>query len=151
MSTILNSITIISHTVEVDYSQTVEEMVLAGRYDSSNEDINSQNFSIKGEGKKQVEVFEICFGRVVDSSEDLTVKLDELGYKPAQLPELLSLGKEKPELQRDHPIIALGSLAVIWGYRCVSSLDESDSRRRLSLRPFRDDWGAWYRFLVVRK
>ncbi len=143
--------TITSHTVTIDYSQSTEEMVLAGRYDSSNKNINSQNFPVRGEGKKQIEVFEIHFGRTMDSSEEVIAEMDKLGYKPAELPELLSFGKEKPELQRDHPIIALGSSAVLGGDRSVPSLGECASKRRLCLYFFDHDWNASCRFLAVRK
>ncbi len=152
MNIIENSVTITPYTVTVDYGQSIEEMVWAGRYDDYNKSIiDWQNYSIKGEGKKQVEVFEVCFGREMESSEEVCVELDKLGYKPAEFAEFLALGKERPELQRDHPILAIGSPSVICGDRCALSLDKFRAGRGLYLRQLRGGYGSAERILAVRK
>jgi hypothetical protein len=78
--------------------------------------------------------------------------MDKAGYRPATLAELLALGEAHPELQKEFPIVALGS---IWhdadGNRDVPVLSFDGSRRKLFLNWFVNDWYVNFRFLGVRK
>jgi hypothetical protein len=102
---------------------------------------------------KKVEVSAKLFHFSRDiSSDDAISEMDKAGYRPATLMELLVLGILFPELQRQFPIVALGS---VWrptsDGRCVPYLDGSGSGRGLGLGWFDDGWYADYRFLGVRK
>ncbi len=86
------------------------------------------------------------------SSGDAISEMDKTGYRPATLMELLVLGFLFPEMQRQFPIVALGSLWRIAGsFRVVPSLGVGGSRRELDLHWFDNDWDAHSRFLGVRK
>jgi len=145
---------ITTYTVDINFS-TLEEGIAAGKYDWANENIwtneniTAERFPITGnQGKK--EVVTVHFGRLMNSSEEVIAELNKLGYKPAETADLLALGKDQPELQRQFPIIALGSSAAVGGFRYVPCLFEYDSRRGFSLDYFGSGWFGSCRFLAVR-
>ncbi|MFZ2309916.1 MAG: hypothetical protein WAW11_00010 [Patescibacteria group bacterium] len=140
--------------LNVDYTKTIEQAIADGNYDWKNSDVTAENFPISPEmaGKKvEVKTKLFQFNRDI-SSEDVALEMNKDGYRPATLMELLVLGFLFPELQRQFPIIALGS---VWPNadldRCVPYLGGDGSGRRLDLGWFGSGWGAHYRFLGVRK
>jgi hypothetical protein len=141
--------TVTAYVVDINFA-TLTEGIALGKYDWKNGDITTERFPIAGnQGKK--EVFTVHFNRTMESSEAVIAELDKLGYKPAETADLLALGKDQLELQRQFPIIALGSSAVVHGSRYVPYLYEYVSERRLSLYYFHDGWYDDCRFLAVRK
>lgn len=141
-------------TLTVDYSKNLKEMIAAGKYDRTNSDITEKHFPLPTElnGKKVESSSKLFhFNRSI-SSKDAISEMDKVGYRPATLAELLALGESQPDLQRQFPIIALGS---VWhhasGRRVVPGLDVDGIGRKLDLYWFDGDWGAHYRFLAVRK
>lgn len=143
---------IVSYPITIDYEQSLEEMVKAGAYDWKNSDITSEHFLIDGNGVVERTTDLVHFNRSI-STDDALAELDKQGFRPATIEELLAFGSTNPEIQRQFPIIALGS---VWtsrhGSRFVTYLDRDGSRRRLGLYWFVDD--DWYddcRFLAVRK
>ena len=138
----------------VDYTKTVEQAITDGNYDWKNDDIIVKNFPISPEmiGKK-VEVTTKLFHFNCDiSSNDVISEMDKGGYRPATLMELLALGTLFPELQRQFPIVALGSAwRDVDNLRYVPFLGVDASRRRLYLYLFDDDWLTICCFLGVRK
>lgn len=138
----------------VDYSRTVQEMINAGNYGWTNSDITEKHFPLPTEiNGKQVSVSTKLFHFYLSiSSKDAIAEMDKAGYRPATLTELLALGEAYPELQKEFPIVALGS---VWrdggGDRRVPVLRFSDYRRKLFLNWFDGDWPDDYRFLGVRK
>ncbi len=141
-------------SLTVDYSQTLEQMIANGKYDWHNNSITEKNFPIPTElvGEKVVVSAKLFhFNREVSNKEAIA-EMNKDGYRPATLAELLALGEAQPDLQRQFPIIALGSVwRVGGGDRRVSSLSVDDGRRELYLSWFGADWNAYYRFLAVRK
>lgn len=138
----------------VDYTKIVEQSIAAGKYDWKNSDITAKNFPISLEmiGKKvEVSAKLFHFNRGI-SSDDAISEMDKDGYRPATSMELLALGYQYPELQRQFPIVALGS---VWHdadlSRCMSCLLVGGSGRGLDLGWFGSGWDARYRFLGVRK
>lgn len=73
------------------------------------------------------------------------------GFRPALIEDLLALGAEYPELQKQFPIVALGS---VWqdpgGRRRVPYLRWDGGGRDLDLYWFGDDWDERWRFAAVR-
>lgn len=137
--------------VEVDYGLTLAQMISAGRYDWTNDDINAQNFPIQGEGKAECELVLVHLGKVATTDEVLA-ELDRRGLRPAKIEELLALGATRPELQKEFPIMALGSRFVLQdGDRGFAYLDWDGSERGLDLHWVGNDWRGIYRFLAVRK
>ena len=138
----------------VDYSRTVQEMINAGNYGWTNNDIMEKHFPLPTElNGKQVSVSTklFHFNRSI-SSKNAIAEMDKAGYRPATLTELLALGEAYPELQKEFPIVAFGS---IWrrgsDRRHVPVLLFDGHKRRLALRWFDVDWYVYYRFLGVRK
>jgi hypothetical protein len=137
--------------VTVDYSKSLAEMIKAGHYGWVNDAIVADHFPVQGEGQNEVEVALFHFNRNI-SSDDAIAEMEKAGYRPARIEELLALGASQPELQKEFPIVALGS---VWqdpdGDRDVPYLFCGDAKRGLDLRWFESDWGVLYRFAAVRK
>ena len=150
--------------VTVDYTQTLAQMIAAGKYDSINLDITDQHFpspSIPtglppstGSGqatKAELKLELVHFNRTI-SSNDAIAELKQKGLRPATLPEFLAFGAIYPEEQRKYPIVALGSVWQYWyDNRYVPYLCSNDSRRSMDLHWFGYGWNDNYRFAVVRK
>jgi len=139
-------------SVLVDYGRSVADLVADGKYDWKNDDVNDKNFPDFRPRKGTVEVQLIHFNRVI-STENVLNELDRQGLKAADLHTLLSLGAKYPDLQREFPIVALGS---VWqnrngGNRRVLCLLRDGSGRSLDLRWGVVDWCGVYRFAAVRK
>jgi len=135
----------------VDYNESVEDAVRAGHYDWVNPDISSDHFSTTQKGSRHVEMKLIHFGRVISSKEALK-ELDRMGYRPAELHEILAFGREHPEVQLKFPIIGLASA---WrgdrGGACVPYLAGHGSKRPLHLYWLEVDWHDVCRFAALSK
>ncbi len=164
-------------TVTVDYNRTLLQMIQAGKYDHADHEINAEHFPIvydmgeyevsivthdaetaklfqppqKGKWKVELEVILVHFNRNI-SSDDAIKEMDQLGLRPAVLPELLAFGEMHPAVQKDFPIVALGSVWLLGGgNRRVPGLDRWVAERELHLFYFVGDWLGGYRFAAVRK
>lgn len=138
-------------TVQVDYGKTVEQMVAVGAYDWKNMDITAANFPVNKRQSGGVVVCLIHFDKGMGSDE-VIAELDAMGLRPAELPELLALGACCPNLQREYPIVALGSF---WqrrvGRRYVPCLYRNGSDRDLDLYWYDLGWVLGCRFAAVSK
>jgi len=139
-----------TYPITVDYGQNLAQMIEVGKYDWVNSDITAKNFPTKGKGKDNLETEIVHFGRSM-SSEQVLADLDKMGLRPATLPELLAFGAKHPELQRQFPIVALGSVSLVHGNRGVAYLYHDERERYLFLDWFDCDWYDYVRFLAVRK
>ena len=141
----------IIYSIFVDYTKSIEELVKLGKYDWANGDITTKNFPTKRSGKMKTEINLIHFDRSI-SSEEVLKELDKMGYRAAELYELLTFGARYPDVQREFPVVALGS---VWqspsASRCVAYLRRRDSKRYLLLYDFGRGWSAYCRFAAVRK
>lgn len=155
-------------TVKLLPGRTFGEMLAAGHYGWSNPDITEANFPLStpvraekpascgpyrtaARAENDQEVFLVHLNKVVNTSEALA-HLDELGLAPAGIGELLAVGEQHPDLQKNFPIIALGSSWVNpHGDRCVPYLHYWYGKRELYLRWDEYEWDEFCRFLVVRK
>src|SRR3989338_10193376 len=139
------------YKVFVDYGQTLQQMIANGKYDYANSDITSGNFPMTGNGKQEVVVELVHFGR--DMESDAVIKeFEARGLRAAMLPDLLAFGATHPEKQREFPIVALGS---VWqdryGSRRVPVLSGDGSGRLLYLFWSDYRWNDNCRFAAVRK
>ena len=140
-----------TYPVTVDYTQTLEQMIAAGRYDKQNRDITQEHFPLQGSGQIEVELHLVHLNRDA-STDSVLAELDRRGLRPATLAELLAFGAKHPNLQKEFPIIALGSVWRHWGgSRGVACLAGWGGERSLSLDWLGHDWGRCCRFLAVRK
>jgi hypothetical protein len=139
------------YSVTIDYAKSVEQMKSDGQYDWSNDNINGENFPITGEGVIETMLELVHFDRVVGTSE-AEAELDKMGLRPATIEEILAFGAKYPEIQREFPIIALGSSWVSrFGNRFVPDLSRDGSERSLNLDWSGNQWSEICRFLAVRK
>lgn len=140
-----------TYPVTVDHGQSLEEMIATGRYGTSNSDITAKHFPITGAGQVEVQLHLVHLNRVATTDEVLA-ELDRRGLRPATLPELLAFGAKYPDLQREFPIAALGS---VWrfpdGRRLVAALDNWSGGRGLDLHWLEGGWGEYCRFAAVSK
>ncbi len=134
----------------VDYTMSLTKMISAGKYDRKNSNVNNKNFPRTKSGKFTVEVELLQIYRQT-YSESVLVEMLKLGFRPATLEELLSFGVTNPEVQREFPVVALGSSCVLDGVRHVPYLSGDNLERDLDLDWFASCWGRGYQFLVVRK
>lgn len=140
--------------VRVDYAQSLDAMIAAGRYDWKNDYITAKRFKLEGDGNVEFESCLFHFDRYIESPD--AVKAIEAADKdnpwsPGKIEHVLSFGAFFPEEQRKYPIIALGSVATISGRRSVPVLWESGTGRNLDLPWWSSGWHDDYRFLAVRK
>jgi hypothetical protein len=135
----------------VDYSQSIEKAAKAGKYRWVNSDITSENFPTKRSGIVEVDIELVHFGRDM-STEEVLAELGKRGLRPAETHELLKLGEKFPDLQREFPIIALGSVCRD-SYDDLScpSLDSNRSVRVLYLYCLGGRWDGDYRFAALPK
>ena len=137
--------------IVVDHSQTLADMITAGKYDWVNPDITQDHFPISGNGIVELTPELIHFGKSM-GTDNVFKELDRRCLRPATLAELLAFGAKHPEKQREFPIVALGSVwAHSLGYRGVPYLGESASKRSLDFYWYDVGWGGSFRFLVCRK
>lgn len=140
-----------AYPVTVNYAVSLTDMIAAGKYGYANEYITAKNFPIQGEGEVNTEVVLVHFNRDI-TSEAVVTELAQMGLEPAKLEHLLAFGSKFPEIQREFPIVALGSSWVgSRGSRCVPFLDYWRAERRLHLYCWVDGWSGNYRFAAVRK
>ena len=140
--------------IEVDYSLTLEQMVVAGHYDWKNDAITAKNFPVKGTGIVQFEARYFHFDKDASSEAAVEAIVGEdpaNPWGPAQTEHTLSYGAKYPEEQRKFPIVGLGSSARVDGLRSVLCLSEVGSERDLGLGWWGGGWRRHCRFLAVRK
>jgi hypothetical protein len=130
----------------VDYHRTMQEMIDKGNYNKVSTFITEKNFPLSTElistelRGKQVSVsiklfyFNCDVSYTEISHKDIIIEMDKVGSRPIILPELLAIGEYHPDLQKESPVIALGSVwYVANGRRGVPVLDFYDLKRDLEL------------------
>ncbi len=126
----------------------LEARKAAGGYDWKNDNMTSDRYPLTLPAGPQ---------SLVLAQFDVDVESDEVeewakahGYELALIDDLLGVGShsEYRERQRKFPIVALGSSAVIRGYRHVPYLYGDDSGRYLNLHYWGRDWDSRCRFLL---
>ena len=135
-------------SVFVDCTLPLEEMIVLGKYDWVNSDVNKKNFPIDEKVKANVPMRVFHFDKNM-SSAAVAEAMDKEGWKPAKIWHLLFFGAKYPELQKKFPIVALGS---VW-HGCVAYLgwDSFICERSLYLSRIDHAWNDYWRFLAVRK
>ena len=140
-----------TYLVTVNYDLSVKDAVKAGKYDWTKDDITTKHFPSKRVGIAEQKIILVHFNRDIKVDEAIR-ELDKMGFRPAELPELLALGAKYPDIQRDFPVIALGS---VWrnpdGDRYCAYLCGLGSVRSLNLNWFAGWWRDFCRFAAVSK
>jgi len=142
-----------TYKVIVDYGNSLAKMIEAGKYGWFNDDITDKHFPLQGAGQHEVELVLVHLNQSATTKEVLE-HLNREGLEPAKIEHLLAFGATYPELQRQFPIIALGS---VWvdddGGRRYPCLVSDGGLRELDLSWDDDDdpWNVSCRFLALRK
>ena len=141
-----------TYPVSVNYDQTLKAMIKAGKYDWTNDNIVQMNFPHdKSRGIEEITIELIKYDADMES-HDVITDLDSRGLRPATIEELCAFGASYPDVQRQFPMVALGSpWAYRYGNREVPVLITSGSARILDLDWWSNRWLAPYRFAAVRK
>lgn len=102
---------VFSYHIEVNRDRALATMIEDGRYDfvSCHENITERHFPIERSGRAETDIEVIRYGRKMRRSH-VDEDLGDRGLRSAKIEELLALGAAKPDLQRDFPIAALGTV-----------------------------------------
>ena len=100
--------------ITVDYRKKIGKLVEEGQYDSIGSNITAKNFPRGADGPRGVIELDVV---LVDTDraamvDEILDAMEQHGLRPGTLQELLTLGAENPDLQRDDLIVALGSVSV---------------------------------------
>ena len=137
-------------TLLVNYDRRVEAGVRVGHYDWWATDITDNNFPTTQQGTREVFIRLIHLNKIM-SIDQVLIELDRMNLRPANLQEGLAFGERYPDVQREFPIIFLGS---VWqnpgGSRCPC-LSGGGSGRGLDLSRTDGSWRGICRFAAVSK
>lgn len=103
-----------SYTVSVDRSLSLVQMIESGKYsnhEAALESITEECFPVNrsGELKYEKELFLIGPSHDYITTTEWKAELEANGWELEEIPELLALGAQFPDLQRGYYIIALSS------------------------------------------
>ncbi|MDD4901756.1 MAG: hypothetical protein PHE24_01335 [Patescibacteria group bacterium] len=95
--------------VSIDYSLSLDSMISLSNYGCYRPDYTTENFPVTGHGKVQVD---LQFVQFKDHTPDknLLNDLDNAGFRPGTLPELLIFGQYYPDESKTHVILEIGSI-----------------------------------------
>jgi hypothetical protein len=133
----------------IDYGQSIASLLKAGKYNWQNDDITDKNFLSTETGEREIDYVLFHFKKTM-SSEGAIAEMAKENCRPATMKEMLNFGIKHPGVQREFPVVALGSVAMLGGGRRVGILGRYGSERDASLRCFGFDWSDGFRFLAVR-
>jgi len=128
---------------------SLRSLISACNLDWVNSNVTAENFPIPAGFQFATETKLFHFERTV-SSEEVITEMKLKGWNPATIFDLLEFGAKNPELQRQIPIIALGSVCEIDSVRHVVYLRKRGAEREIRLHWFVRPWGGRFLFLAVR-
>ncbi len=102
-----------TYKVQIDYDRPFEMGFKSGKYWWVHPHASSSPKTQTGRAEITIEL--LRFDGL--AGEEILCRLQRMGFRPATLPELLALGEVFPELQKEFPIVALGSTVVANGHR----------------------------------
>lgn len=147
-----------TYPISVDYSQSLEVMVSAGKYDcvytDMPGDITQANFPHdRTRGVEEIEIELIKYDADMESRDLVTDLASRREMRPATIEELCAFGASYPDVQRQFPIAAFGSPCVSPARRPrVPILTVRCGHERILCIDWCDyGWPANYRFAVVRQ
>jgi hypothetical protein len=144
------------HKILVDYTKTLEQMILDGKYVWKHDSITEKNFPLLAKmiGQKvEVVIKPFFFGNDI-SGEEAIKYLSKDGYRPATLAELLAWGATNSETKIIFPTIALGFIWQDWEHhRYVPYIFTYEDKHTLRLGRV-DKWSSlpdWCCLAVLKK
>lgn len=135
--------------------KTIEEAVKADSGLLPREHVNNNSFKVLDSDFGKRDIYLIHFNYSIEFNEAIE-EMNKIGMRPASIMELLALGAEYPNLQRNFEIVALGSVYDDGGWsntgtRFVPFLSEDNSKFRVVIVANHEEWHAYYRFAAVYK
>lgn len=149
LNPILNpTITVLLGVVLPAQDKPLPDRITVGGYHWHDDNITAANFPVTRDAGPQP-LFLVHFGVYV-SSEEVEEWSKANGYEAANNDDLLAVGssEQHKDLQRDFPIVQLGSSKVLLGSRRVSCLCGDCWMRLLDLDCYDGGWGYGFRFLL---
>jgi hypothetical protein len=146
----MKSDTTTDRIIAVDYSQSLEAMIAAGKYDWVNDDITPQRFPVVGSGTRKFRTKLFHFDRFI-SSEDAVAAMAKEQFMPANHVHGTAYGATFPKDQLKNPIVCLGSSAWMGRFRRVVYLGRGGAGRGLDLGSWGGGWPDLWRFLGVQE
>jgi len=135
--------------VFVNFEINVTKAISLGCYKWVNRIVKFKNIQNEQKGEAVIVVELIHFNRVISTKEAL-YQINKARYRPAEFYELLAFGEKYPDVQRQFPIVALGSICQNQdGGYYVPVLDGSDSDRFLDMEWIERNWSKNHRFIVI--
>ncbi len=134
--------------VTVDYNRTLEQMISACACGYNNPNITAANFPISGTGIVQQEIILVDFDHDVESDEVVReLAAMEPALEPARIEHALAFGEKYPDVQRERPVLFLGS---VWGnlFPCLGPWSDL---RWLDLQVWHVRWSRFCRFAAIRQ
>jgi hypothetical protein len=141
-----------SYQYFVDYTKSVEEMIVANRYSGyRNTLISSANFSYLMDGTGCIVTAEVVeFGASI-STRDALGELKKRGLRPATMAELLEFGPSFSTMKPKFSVVALSSFCFdFFQRRHYGILSSVSSCRFINLIACDDVWDVNVRFLGIR-
>jgi hypothetical protein len=150
----------------VDYNKTVDELVLAGKYDHADEGVTSQAYPVTGNLILKMEAFLLSFGERTEridgdvkfttyfghvTTNEILAYMDACNLRPGNTQELLSFGIEHPGVQLSQPIVALYSPVPIHAFTLIPYLYRRDEQRWLNMAWWGHQWEGFFSFLAFVK
>lgn len=130
---------------------SLEEMIAAGHYDWVNSNITAEHFPLDDSQFGDFKLVLVHLNRVATTPEVLAY-MKERNLEPGKIGHLLGFGAKNPEIQREFPILALGSSWVDpGGGSGVPGLGSIAPDRVLLLHWNDDHWSDNCRFLALSK
>lgn len=139
------------YPLEIDYSQTFDQMLEAAAFDYINSGITAEHFPFSGSGLQKVELVLFHYPTFMNT-DDILRDIESAGYHPARIEDLLSFAIKYPDEQRHgNPIIGLGS---IWRRaeleQVVPILRGGDKDRNMHLLRINNKWNPCEFFAATR-
>ena len=134
----------------IDYDRSIGDFLRAGRYNWINDSISCSSFKPKESGHGEVEYVIFHFNQET-SSEANILEINKAGCAPSTVKEFLNFGEKHPEIQRQFPIVALGSVVERGRDNLVGYLGSEGRHRYLFLQQFNNVWSNSYHFLGVHR
>jgi hypothetical protein len=152
------------YPVTIDYGMSKEEMIRAGDYDHVSCSIK-EGCIVSGNGVVMRD-FELVHVGDLTTITKRSAYLESHGLRPARIAELLAFGATFPEIQREFPIVALGSICINrrmpyvlrWDFGEARSVEchrmpvlDMFGKERCLQTIYEDELSAKCRLLAVRK
>lgn len=149
--------------ITVDYSLTVEKLVAAGHYETVHTLCPDYPSIVSSDRSGELAVI-VHFNSTSYSGEmsdciifsrEVVAELNRTGLRPGNFRELLAVGAQYPDLQREFSIVALGSMVEIHAplstYFKAPAICHYGDRRVLTDVHVATKWLSTSHFLAIRK